>query len=227
MGANEVVELLAAPFSMGAGAVIAVYVAQWVLSRLAAGGDGYTRKKGENLATKEDLADAVKQLKEFESARTEVAHNDWIAREWKTVRARNLEVFAARLQENYEQAQAFCTSCMSGVVPQRASNSGAEVALQSLQRLYYPELEASVAVLLDKCARVKACSSRYGRAVADAPAEPTEASDGRLGEAGELMLDAVGELRDASDAAIAKLTTLTRQLFAVDSLDKQRDTSAD
>ncbi|ALN85092.1 hypothetical protein LC55x_1809 [Lysobacter capsici] len=41
------------------------------------------------------------------------------------------------------------------------------------------------------------------------------------------MLDAVGELRDASDAAIAKLTTLTRQLFAVDSLDKQRDTSAD
>ncbi len=162
MGVKELVELLAAPFGLGAGAVIAVYLAQWVLSRLAAGGDGYTRKKGENLATKEDLADAVKQLKEFESARTEVAHNDWIAREWKGVRARNLEPFLAALHESYDYIQAVVLFYFHGV-GERVPNDfrAPRVRVLTLQQLYYPELSEQISKYLDRCDDLRVLAINY------------------------------------------------------------------
>ncbi|SDY33597.1 hypothetical protein SAMN04487939_101895 [Lysobacter sp. yr284] len=145
MELKDVVALLAAPFGLGAGAVVAVIALQWVLKRIAAGGDAYARKKGENLATKEDLVEAVRQLKRFEETRAAVAHDDWIAREWKAARIRNLETFEAGLQQSYEDAQTAVHATLTGSQEDLTHlGTGVSIRLRTLQKLYYPELGASL-----------------------------------------------------------------------------------
>jgi hypothetical protein len=55
----------------------------------------YIRKRSETYATKVDLADLVAQLKATteaaENVRTAIAHADWSAKEWKTLRRLKLE----------------------------------------------------------------------------------------------------------------------------------------
>jgi len=55
----------------------------------------YIRKRGETYATKADLAELVAQLRATtqaaEEIKTAIAHTDWTAKEWKTIRRIKLE----------------------------------------------------------------------------------------------------------------------------------------
>lgn len=147
MDARELAELLAAPFGLGAGAVVAVYVAQWVLNRLAAGGDGYARKKGENLATKEDLADAIKQLNALETARAGVAHEDWSAREWKAARARKLEELILAMHAYHLWVHAMRERATRSLAIDAWEGSH-EPKIWAIQQVYFPELRELVSTFV-------------------------------------------------------------------------------
>ncbi|WP_123647319.1 hypothetical protein [Lysobacter enzymogenes] len=144
MDLKAVVELLAAPFGLGAGAVIAVLVGQWVLKRLAVGGDAYASKKGENLATKEDFDQLLEQLKRntaaTESIRTELAHQEWTAREWKAARARKLEEFLAAADACYVWLQMVRQTILRNEDPELWDGDPAPKA-RAIQLIYFPELE--------------------------------------------------------------------------------------
>ncbi|UOF16609.1 hypothetical protein IEQ11_08180 [Lysobacter capsici] len=162
MDTDEFLKLLGQPFGLGAGAVVAVYVVQWVLRRLGAGGDAYAAKKGQNLATKEDLADAVKQLKEFEETRAAVAHEDWVAREWKAVRARHLEAFEGGLQESYDYAQDLMQAAIFTAKEGLARNDGGvAIRLRTLQKLYYPELAETLTKFQGIAERLRILGAQY------------------------------------------------------------------
>ncbi|KRB08930.1 hypothetical protein [Lysobacter sp. Root690] len=153
---------LANPLSLlSIGSLVTALV--WVVfGVLRAGAAAYAGKKGENLATKEDLANAVRQMKEFEEARTSVAHRDWIAREWKGVRARNLEPLLAALHESYDYIQAVVLFYFHEV-GERVPNDfrAPRVRVLTLQQLYYPELSEQVNKYLDRCDDLRVLAINY------------------------------------------------------------------
>lgn len=156
------VKLLGTSFSATAGAVFAVIVAQWVIKRLGAAGDGYASRKGENLATKEDLKDFIDQLRAIETAKAGIAHDDWTAREWRAGRMKNLEPFmscAVTALASYTQLMHDWRSGAEG-----NDDATPVIKARTLQLLFYPELEQALDGFLGACTEGRMAAKRFYRA---------------------------------------------------------------
>lgn len=117
-------------------ALIVVFV--YFSSRLSA----FASKTGEIEAITTKFDQLTAQLKAntetVESVRTEIAHGDWVAREWKTLRRQKLEQLLENVlatkewQEAYRSETVFQSKISAGVSPV------AQIELIGL--LYFPEL---------------------------------------------------------------------------------------
>lgn len=167
MATNDLAQFFAAPFGWGAWVILALVAVQWVWKRLGAGGDGYASKKGELLATKEDLDNAVKQLTALEGVRIDAAHKDWVAREWKAVRIRNLEVMSDRAFQHYVFTHQVARyhflgeserERMAGFDP---FDYGTIIRLMAIQKLYYPEIRQEVQRFAQACKALQEASQEF------------------------------------------------------------------
>ncbi|MFQ6308772.1 hypothetical protein [Lysobacter capsici] len=215
MEAEAFKEWLGNPLSWAPITAILGWIAWGLLRALGGGLDAYAEKKGEHLATKEDFAELLAQVREntrvTEKVRTEIAHEDWTAREWKGVRTRNLEALHAALHENYDYVQE--------VVRFYFHESGAHVdssfrvprvRLSTLQKLYYPELHASIALFQDRCDDLRILAINYSYTQAN-PSTPF-----LLAQAEELIMKfdvTDAELDVALEAASDAIAQFARDLF--------------
>jgi hypothetical protein len=149
MDLGGLLKLLAAPFGLGAGAVFAVIAAQWVIKRLGAAGDGYASRKGENLATKEDLKDFIDQLRAIETTKAGIAHEDWTAREWRAARMKNLESFVTSAVTALSTYTQLMHDWRSGI--QGNDDPSPVIKARTLQMLFYPEFEQALDGFLGPC----------------------------------------------------------------------------
>jgi hypothetical protein len=101
----------------------------------------YWTKRGENKAIRADFEMLKTQLADNTRVITEIAHEDWNSREWKTIRRQKLEELSKNLNLllNETQAQAW-DGLTKGQSPLYAAQSFREI--QMLCNLYFPELRA-------------------------------------------------------------------------------------
>lgn len=80
---------------------LVVLVAAVVGTLFGAWFSGYGKKKGENLATKEDHHELLRQIKintsTVEEIKFDLAASDWMTKEWKTLRRQKLEEMIATM----------------------------------------------------------------------------------------------------------------------------------
>lgn len=120
-----------------------------IISFIAAYFGSYMRKKGENLATKEDFDVLLDQLqattRTTELIKTEVSSADWSSREFKRIRREKIEVlFQAVLdvEQWRDQARAHYLFGAEMSLPVRPTDRA-----RMLQKLYFPELRAPIGAL--------------------------------------------------------------------------------
>ncbi|MET4728016.1 hypothetical protein ABIE09_001823 [Lysobacter enzymogenes] len=112
---------------------------------------GIRQRKGENLATKEDFDQLRDQLRKntetTEQIKSAIGREDWLDREWRTIRARNLEQIASNSQKTLILVYQAAVAWRSGQVANDPDPSAA-IALQTHQSLYFPELSLEVSAFL-------------------------------------------------------------------------------
>ncbi|MDO6385276.1 hypothetical protein [Uliginosibacterium sp. 31-12] len=123
--------------------ILAVSVVSVALSALLT---SYIRKRAETYASKADLKELVRQLEETtkaaEKVKAAISHEDWAAREWKTLRRVKLEELlevSSSLEPRLEMLRR--VALMGGdmpVVPEPIAK------MEQLASLYFPELRNEV-----------------------------------------------------------------------------------
>ncbi|KRB08929.1 hypothetical protein [Lysobacter sp. Root690] len=135
--------LLAGGSVLGVIALVGWWLAKKAVEVFTAAGEGYAKRKGENLATKEDFDELLDQLrkntKATEQIRTEIAHQDWAAREWKALRAKKLEELLIELNSISDHLEQYRNHVMTGAA--LTSESDAFAKFTTLQAMYFPELQ--------------------------------------------------------------------------------------
>lgn len=106
----------------------------------------YSRKRGENFATKTDFDDLVKQLKATtkiaEEVKVAVNHSDWTLREWKTIRRIKLEELVNSIYEaKYWFEKDLSLRMYEG---EEHTDSSPFYKVTTIAALYFPELAIEV-----------------------------------------------------------------------------------
>jgi len=105
----------------------------------------YLTIKAENLATKEDFGQLQKQLAQsthlVESVKSEVAHLDWVAREWEALRVKKIEELMTAIYECEIFLDDARNAAIEGSGLHKTDPFGGP---QVIAELYLPELTASV-----------------------------------------------------------------------------------
>jgi hypothetical protein len=81
---------------------ILLYVCTPLLGFIGGFFGAYTKKRGENLATKADFDELLKQHKITQGVKLELGHSDWVLKEQKTIKRQKLEEFILALYETEE-----------------------------------------------------------------------------------------------------------------------------
>ena len=121
---------------IGALSLVASAAAHWLAP--------YLKRRAETVATKADMNEILAQLRETtkiaEQVRSEVAHADWVAREWRTIRRTKLEevlVAAHSLDRWLDEVQ------KKWIYKEiQAIDIDAPKRIKVLTALYFPELNA-------------------------------------------------------------------------------------
>lgn len=115
-----------------------------VAAAVGAGFGAYLKKRGENYATRVDFDHLIEQLRKTteaaEGVRTDIAHNDWSAREWKTlqrIKGEELLVESENSKQRFISASLNCLFVGLDVNSAMNADLGARVAM--LAALYFPE----------------------------------------------------------------------------------------
>jgi len=100
----------------------------------------YLSQRGKNYATKQDFDDLTEQLKETtrvaESVRSDIAHADWTAREWKALRRVKAEEFVLELQRVIERYREMTEQYLFRDMKRYES---LETRTAMIAQLYFPE----------------------------------------------------------------------------------------
>ncbi|SDY33615.1 hypothetical protein SAMN04487939_101896 [Lysobacter sp. yr284] len=162
--------LLAGGSLIGIIALVGWWLAKKAVDSFTAAGEAYAKRKGENLATKEDFTQLLDQVKlttqATEQIRTNLGHQDWSAREWKSIRQRKLEEMLAEagaVEAFLDHHRGQLTTQQFHRVPIMPLDK-----FEVLAALYFPELEVPASVFA-KCAR-DAAMTLYDFALANAEA---------------------------------------------------------
>lgn len=103
---------------------------------------GYGRRKGENLATKEDHDELLRQIKSntltVEGIKIDLAATDWITKEWKTLRRQKLEELITSMVALCDHQQALQDSAIFNH-GERPANIDLYPKITMLSELYFPE----------------------------------------------------------------------------------------
>lgn len=164
MEVNAFKEWLANPLSLFSVTALVVWAVWAVLRAYGAGAATYVSKKSEHLATKEDFDQLMAQLKAnteaTEAIKAAVGQKDWIEREWKAVRIKNLELFMTSafetLMEFRKQIDGY-----EELTPATADDGSSILRLRTLQKLYYPELDSSVNGFVLACYTARSEASTF------------------------------------------------------------------
>lgn len=135
--------LLAGGSLLGVIAVVGWWLAKQAINVFTAAGEAYAKRKGENLATKEDFDQLLHQLRKnteaTEQIRTEIAHQDWAAREWKAARSRKLEELLLLVGAVDRWHDELWELTIAGNFGRPPKDDPSDHAL-ALQVMYFPEL---------------------------------------------------------------------------------------
>jgi len=155
---KQAAEQIAASFVHQAWWVIGLSIAiTGVCSYFAASWGAYARKRGETLATKADFAELAKQLaattRLAEEVKLAVAHDDWVTREWKTLRRVKLEELCTAIAsaDNWLKTEQQRLTVFQGIVSSSASMAPSpEPQIRQLIALYFPEMAGPVNLFLNR-----------------------------------------------------------------------------
>ncbi|MDR6993249.1 hypothetical protein [Luteimonas sp. 3794] len=112
-----------------------------VASAVGAFAGAYLRKRGENYATKQDFDELKQRLRETtevaEQVRIDLAHNDWMSREWKLLRRQKAEELLAALNASVQYIDEKSVAIVFDGEESIDPNPGIKVSTLTL--LYFPE----------------------------------------------------------------------------------------
>lgn len=162
MEAEAVKTWISNPLSWTSIGMLAMMLFLFSLRLLGGGMGAYASKKGENLATKEDLKDAIEQIKAIEVTKAGVAHEDWTAREWRSARMRNLEPFVSHVVA----AVAAAGDTMHGYRSANVKDDDPSHAIKArtLQLLFYPEMQRALDNVLNPAYEGRVAAKDFYRA---------------------------------------------------------------
>ena len=139
--------LLASGSLIGVVALVGWALAKKGVEIFTAAGEAYAKRKGENLATKEDFHQLLDQVKKTtqvtEEIRSELGHRDWSSREWKAARARKLEEMLLLIDDVSRWHDELWKLTVNGSAESPGRPDPSEHALV-IQMMYFPELAAEV-----------------------------------------------------------------------------------
>jgi hypothetical protein len=115
-----------------------------LVGAFAALGASYFRTRGQNLATKHDFNDLLKQQEKtaeaVETIKSEISQRDWAQREWTNLRRIKLEVLLEKLHECETYLDRHTGRFLGGESLDHEEGDPAN-ALLALGDLYFPELK--------------------------------------------------------------------------------------
>jgi hypothetical protein len=146
-----------------------------LVSALTALGVSYFRTRGQNLATKHDFVELLKQLRAntelVETIKSEVSQRDWAQRERTNLRRIKLEALLEKMHECEEYLDRRRHTAAEGraATPERDCIS----ELQALTTLYFPELKNEVDQYVLICRKHLFRAIRFGQDVLNAGNDAT------------------------------------------------------
>lgn len=193
--------------------LVGLALAKRCIDAFTAGGEAYAKRKGENLATKEDFNVLLDQIKKTtqatEEIRFELGHRDWSSREWKAARARKLEEMLLLIEDVSRWHDELWKITISGNFggPERADPSEHVLVIQTM---YFPELEPDVRNYLGLWAVVR--SDLYGLQGANAGLELKQKLE-NAAEVNPLLGRQVEKVYAAQRVIRTRVTGVMRDIF--------------
>lgn len=169
----------------------------------------YLRKRGETYATKADMEEVLKQLKEttqtVEEVRTAVAHQDWQSREWKTLRRTKLEELSISIHEIHATSLSYMREIIFAEQVASEELKGWKVVM--LCMLYFPDLKGPVQKFLEEFYAYQqwAIAKRAGLKAVKGGSAECSAFLAEAIEESKPMVVALRKSVEATDVAAAKL----------------------
>ena len=123
-----------------------------VVGILATLGTSYSRTRGQNLATKHDFDELLRQLEAnteaVETIKSEVSQRDWAQREWTNLRRIKLEA----LLEKMHECETYLERCRSAALEGSAGESGPVLDdFRTIADMYFPELRKETGEFVMEC----------------------------------------------------------------------------
>lgn len=119
-----------------------IFAVALVAGALGSFAGAYLKRRGENLATKADFNEVLRQIRATtlltESVRSEISNADWTAREWKNIRRIKAEELLVAVNDAQAALDAMSYSYLFGAADTTHGDPAGRVSM--LAALYFPEV---------------------------------------------------------------------------------------